>query len=350
MTKGSRYGREPVTVAILNHRRSEILEDVLKAVARIDHADLEIVVVGDQPISGTCALPDWLAPRIRYIRFCEPNISRARNHAIHAATGGIIVFIDDDALPERDWLAELVHPFEDPDVATIGGGVLTGDGSLSEWQGGEFDCTGHEFPLKIASDVVRRSAVEQASGHYLSIRGTNCAFRRSALVQVGGFDEAIRYYLDETDIALRLARSGWSAAFVRRAQVRHLRLPNAIRRSHRKPRNLYEIAASKAFFVKRHYGLDLQSALRDFKRQRMAMLDPQMRLGIVRTADRDRAARQLDAGVTDGLARRSVQPLLPDGPPEPNHLADSKPGLVARGFAAGQAAPPNPAWPPSINP
>ena len=84
---------------------------------------------GINPFPTLRALPGRVASRIQYVRFFEPNISRARNHAIRAATGGIIVFIDDDALPERDWLAELVQPFEDPNVATIGGGVLTGDGS-----------------------------------------------------------------------------------------------------------------------------------------------------------------------------------------------------------------------------
>lgn len=312
MTAFARALPEHVTVAILNHRRPGVLARILKEVARIKEPTVEIVVVGDQASIRSHDLPDWLLSRIRYVSFGEPNISRARNHAIRAATGEIIAFIDDDSLPERDWLAQLLRPFENPNTGTVGGCVLCGNGSWPEWQGGEFDRTGQEHALQTGAVFVRRSATEQvATGNYLSIRGTNCAFRRSALMQVGGFDEAICYYLDETDIALRIAHAGWSAAFVPRAQVRHLRLPNTTRSSHRKPGNLHEIAASKSFFVNRHHGPDAQPVLLNFKRQRMAMLDPLMRLGIVRTADRDRVERQLDAGIADGLARTSLRPLRP---------------------------------------
>ncbi len=299
-----------VSVAILNHRRPHVLPRLLTSISRIDDPAFEIIVVGDQPGPDACDLRGRLTNKVRYRRFDEPNISRARNHAIRAASGEIVAFIDDDALPEPDWLPGLVRPFKDPMVAAVGGVLRHGDGGRFERQGGEFDLTGHEVPLALGPGTATRSAARQIrSGRYLSIRGANCAFRRSALMRVGGFDEAIRYYLDETDIALRLAQSGWSATIAGRAQVRHLKLPNAVRNSGQKPGSLHEIAASKAFFVKRHSGLDPRKALQDFKARRIAMLDPQMRLGIVRTADRNRIARELDAGIADGLGRQSILPL-----------------------------------------
>ena len=72
-----------------------------------------------------------------------------------------------------------------------------------------------------------------------------------------------------------------------------------------------------AFFVKRHAGGNTQGILQDFRNRRIAMLDPQMRLGIVRTADRARIERELDAGIADGLARPSMKPLRPADPAEP---------------------------------
>lgn len=310
MTAWPPHQSPTVSVAILNHRRPHVLPRLLTCISRIDNPAFEIIVVGDQPGPDACDLSDRLTNKVRYRRFDEPNISRARNHAIRAASGQIIAFTDDDALPEPDWLTRLTRPFKDPMVAAVGGVLRHGDGSGFEWQGGEFDLTGHEVPLALGPGTVTRSAERQIrSGRYLSIRGANCAFRRSALMQVGGFDEAIRYYLDETDIAVRLAHSGWSAAIASRAQVRHLKLPNAVRSPGQRPGNFHEIAASKAFFVQRHSGLDTRKVLQDFKARRIAMLDPQMRLGIVRTADRNRVARELDAGIEDGLGRQSTLPL-----------------------------------------
>lgn len=328
-----------VSVAVLSHRRRGALKRVLKKISRLDYPEFEVVVVGDQQDLAAYDLPGWIAAQIRYRRFEEPGICRARNHAIRAAAGEIVAFIDDDAQPERDWLTELVKPFEDPMVATAGGMVLNGDGKGVEWLGGEFDLTAREYPLNPGDARFGRSASAQArSSRYLSLRGVNCAFRRSAILQAGGFDEAIRYFLDETDLALRLAQSGWSAALTRRAEVRHRRSPNAARGRGNTPGSPYEIAASKAFFVQRHAGGNTPRILQDFRNRRIAMLDPQMRLGIVRTADRNRIERELDAGIADGLARPSSKPLIPADPAEPFARFDQTLSQVSIGIATPHRA------------
>lgn len=324
-----------VSVAVLSHRRPGALKRILNRITRLDYPAFEVVVVGDQKDLATYGLPDRLAARIRYVHFEEPGICRARNHAIRAASGEVIAFIDDDALPETDWLSELVKPFEDPMVATAGGTVLNRDGRRVEWLGGEYDLTGRETPLQPGDGRIVRTAAEQVrSSSYLSIRGVNCAFRRSALLHAGGFDEAIVYYLDETDLALRLAQSGWAAALTRRAEVRHLKMPNAFRGQGRKPGSPYEIAASKAFFVKRHAAGNTDDILRDFRNRRIALLDPLMRLGIVRTADRNRIEHELEAGIADGLARKSLRPLKPAEPAQPFTRFDRAPSPASFGMPA----------------
>lgn len=299
-----------VSVAVLNHRRPHLLERVLSTVSQLEYPSFEVVVVGDQQTLAQYELPAPLSETVKYVHFAEPNICRARNHAIRVAGGEIIAFIDDDAVPEPDWAQELVQPFSDPDVATAGGTVRASNGVTLEWQGGTFDRTGTETPLSLSQNITVSTAAEQhRSQTYLSLRGVNSAFRRTAVLQAGGFDEAIRYYLDETDMALRLADTGWSAAIVRSAEVHHLLVPNATRGLRRKPGNQHEIGAAKALFCKKHCPELLSASLSAFKNRRLAMLDPQMRLGIVRTTDRDRVIRELEAGFQDGAARQAHHPL-----------------------------------------
>ena len=299
-----------VSVAILSHRRPHLLARVLTAVAQLDYPEFEIVVVGDQTDLAAYDLQDWLARQVRYVHFGEPNICCARNLAVQASAGEIVAFIDDDAAPEPDWLRELVRPFQDPRVATVGGTVRASDGVSIEWQGGVFDRAGQETMLSLTEDITIRTAEAQHSdGAYLSLRGVNSAFRRSALIQVGGFDEAIRYYLDETDMALRLADAGWSAAIARHAEVHHLLVPNASRGLRRMPGNQHEIGAGKAVFCKKYSFGNFDKAMQAFRRQRLAMLDPQMRLGIVRMVDRLRVEAELEAGIQDGATRVSCHPL-----------------------------------------
>lgn len=307
-----------VSVAVLNHRRPTLLRRVLTAVSQLDYPAFEIVVVGDQPTLGSYDLSDLLASQIKYVHFAEPNICRARNHAVRASGGEIVAFIDDDAVPEPDWLTEIVSPFSDPTVATAGGAVRASDGISIEWLGGLFDRTGHETAVPLTHDITTQSAAEQhGNGQYLSLRGVNSAFRRKAVLAVGGFDEAIQYYLDETDIALRLADTGWSAAIVRGAEVHHLLVPNATRGLLRKPGSQHEIAAAKAVFCKNHHGGAIPDTLSAFLDRRLSMLDPQMRLGIVRTKDRRRVERELEAGFRDGLSRQSKHPLIEDQATQP---------------------------------
>jgi GT2 family glycosyltransferase len=91
--------------------------------------------------------------------------------------------------------------------------------------------------------------------------GTNCAFRRAALDEIGGFDPALRFYLDETDVNMRLARAGHHAALVAEAQLHHGFLPSRYRASTRAPRDLYEIGASLAVFLRKHHPGRLWSGL-----------------------------------------------------------------------------------------
>ena len=300
-----------VSVVVLNHRRPHLLERALTALALLDYPAFEIVVVGDQPDIAGYGMPDWLAGQIRYSCFTEPNICKARNIAIQMAQGNIVAFIDDDAVPEPGWLTGLTQPFARTDVAVVGGTVRASDGVSIEWQGGTFDRAGTETPLMLTQDITILTAGEQlGSNRFLSLRGVNTAFRRTALLQAGGFDEAIRYYLDETDMALRLVETGWSSAITRNAEVHHLLVPNATRGLLRKPADQHEIGAAKAIFCRKHLQGDLETALSGFVDQRRNMLDPQMRLGIVREADCKRMRKQLEAGFADGLSRQSVCPLI----------------------------------------
>src|SRR5690606_355434 len=69
-------------------------------------------------------------------------------------------------------------------------------------------------------------------GQYFNINiGTNTSFRRSALIEVGAFDEEIEYYHDESDVCVRLVKSGYKVVQLDRAFVHHKMAPS-FRRVH----------------------------------------------------------------------------------------------------------------------
>jgi Predicted glycosyltransferases len=78
------------------------------------------------------------------------------------------------------------------------------------------------------------------------------AFRRNVLVELGGFDPAFHYFLDETDLNMRLARAGHATALVPLAEVHHGFAANRMRNRYRVPQDLFDIGASWAVFLRKH--------------------------------------------------------------------------------------------------
>ena len=305
-----------VSVVLLSHKRPHLLRRVVHGVRQLDYPNFEIGVVGDQTTIDDFGLPRGWAAQIRYAQFTEQNICKARNIGITLAAGQIVAFCDDDAVPEPNWLSELVVPFQTPTVAAAAGLVRGADGISIEWQGGWFDRAGTEEPVLTSAGLqIVGGETQIATGKFLGLMGVNTAFRRTALCQVGGFDEAYRYYLDETDVALRLAVAGWSTALVPSSEVHHLREANEARDALKTPRNLYQIAASKAYFCRQHLPAQrFESAMTDFRETRDADLDPYLRLGVLRGAGRKELLQQLDQGARDGVGRKTQLPLKPTEP------------------------------------
>ncbi len=123
-TQGAQDG-VAVTVAIATYRRPELLAGVLpRVLAQVDeltHVDgpalvdglearCDVVVVDNDPAGSARAVVETLAdPRVRYVSEPHPGLAAARNAAIDAAGDSrLLVFVDDDGLPDPEWLAHLV--------------------------------------------------------------------------------------------------------------------------------------------------------------------------------------------------------------------------------------------------
>ena len=113
-----------VSVVICTLNRADALVATLECLRYQHHDDFEVIVVNGPSTDGTLEL---LAPWRRFIRYRdnqEPNLSKSRNIGIRASTGELLAFIDDDALPEPEWLTQAIPAFDDPEVAGAGGIVF----------------------------------------------------------------------------------------------------------------------------------------------------------------------------------------------------------------------------------
>ncbi|WP_425100761.1 glycosyltransferase family 2 protein [Tropicibacter sp. S64] len=300
--------RPPVSVVVVSRERPRALARCLLGLSQLDYPNFEVIVVAC-PAGMAVAEASPQAKWLKCAPFDEPNISAARNVGIDRAAGEIVAFIDDDAVPEPLWLQHLVGPFTDPDVAAAGGYVIGRNGISFQWTARTVDASGEAQDLPLSGDAPAIRKPEP--GLAIKTEGTNMAVRRRVLLELGGFDPGFRFYLDETDLNLRLAKAGHKTAIVPLARVHHGYAESARRSADRTPRDLTEIGASKMLFLRKHApDRRRKAAWKAFRTAQRLRLLRLLQSGPLGADDVWRLMRGLSRGAREG-ATRPTQPLLP---------------------------------------
>jgi len=303
-----------VSVVVVSRERPEWLRLCLIAVARLKYPSYEVIVVADSPgLAAVQALP--FCEQVIQLRCDVANISHARNLGTAAAAGQVVAFIDDDAIPEPRWLEHLVAPFSDPLVAAVGGYVRGRNGISFQWKARAVDQSGESWPLDL--DGPRPCAPTLAEGQAVRTEGTNMAIARDVLARLGGFDPAYRFYLDETDLNMRLAAAGFCTVIAPLAQVHHASAPSAQRGKGRTLRSIEEIGASMAVFLRRHGAPDTRARTLDrFRHEQRRRAISRMVSGAAEPRDVARLMAGLEKGIENGNTRDLDEPLPQMAPPE----------------------------------
>jgi glycogen(starch) synthase len=219
------------SIIINTYNRASHLKRLLVSLPRLRDVDFEVIVVNGPSTDGTARLLEQYQSHIKIAKCPSRNLSQSRNIGIAAAAGDIVAFIDDDALPADEyWLARYLQAFAaDPDLrmGAAGGPVWHKDTYDPEFDGGATSDYGFQVFNRSPQGHEPLDELRWVS----RVPGGNCAYRRSALVQIGGFDEYYTYYLDETDVCVRLARAGFRIAHLPDNPIRHYSAPSGIRTS-----------------------------------------------------------------------------------------------------------------------
>jgi glycosyltransferase involved in cell wall biosynthesis/GT2 family glycosyltransferase len=240
--------------------RAESLARTLDALDRLDYADFEVVVVVGPGSDHTDAVLERYAGRVKVGRCPIANLAVSRNIGIAMASGEVVVFIDDDAYPDPAWLHEVLAPFDVSEVGVVGGPVFNHTGASFQARISFADRTGGAWVGEQAQAGALLAAPD--SQVFVYPIGTNAAFRRSALVAVGGFDEEYEYYLDETDLTLRLLDRGWRVDALERGFVYHKFLPSDVRNAQRVLSRWYSVIKNRTYFALCHAPGNVEPAKR----------------------------------------------------------------------------------------
>lgn len=188
-----------VSVVIPAYNEENYLLSCLESIGKQDYAgEYEVIVVDNASTDNTAKIArDWGA-KVVYESKRSP--ACARQKGAEVATGKIIAFIDADTRAPAHWLSTIVWRFLcEPEMVAVSGPYAYCDAGkfskISSYAGNFFS---------IITDQLFRKVFRKGG----AIWGCNFAVRRSALLEVGGFDTSIKFYGEEYELSLRLKKAG----------------------------------------------------------------------------------------------------------------------------------------------
>ena len=195
------------------NRNNQIFKalDLLYPMANEENAEIVLV---DQTGYDKTRLKEYSNKcRLKYIKRNKPNLPAARNAGAEAASGEILLFIDDDAEPETGWIKNHLSAYKHSDIACVGGsvkdknakGILTHPINYNNING-EYIA---DFGCSTAQETV-------------SCPGGNFSVRKEIWEKIR-FDESYKAnaYFEEVDFCFRLRKAGWKIYYEPAAAVVH---------------------------------------------------------------------------------------------------------------------------------
>jgi glycosyltransferase involved in cell wall biosynthesis len=201
-----------LSITIASYNRAESLLRFLQELSHQvvpDGVDWEVVIVDNNSTDGTKSA---LAPlieqnplRYKYLLESRQGKSIALNSGLRAATGEILVFTDDDCIPDPKWLATIAQEFTaDPALAVLGGRVELFDKR-------DRPVTIRNFP--------ERTLIKSRDQLFLFLIGANMSIRRKVLDAVGEFDpflgpgSRIGAVMEDLDLLYRVFREKFKIVY-----------------------------------------------------------------------------------------------------------------------------------------
>jgi glycosyltransferase involved in cell wall biosynthesis len=192
------HGRT-LSVVVCAYNEAAYLPACLNSLAAQSRPADTIVVVNNGSTDDTAAIAKRQG--VQVVDEPRRGLTRARETGRRSVSGDILVYVDADCQPPRDWLARVERRFAH-DAGII---ALTGPYRYHDWTGiGPALIRTYDFTLAPATHLLVHRLLKRGAIFY----GGNFAVRAEALERVGGFDTTIEFHGEDTNIGRRLAAIG----------------------------------------------------------------------------------------------------------------------------------------------
>lgn len=309
-----------MSVVINTLNRRDHLERTLLALREQTYEEFEVIVVNGPSVDGTDAMLASFRGRARLAACGVASLGSSRNIGIGIASGEIVAFIDDDAIPRADWLEKLVAPYRDRSVAAVGGPVY--DIPLSSVAWALCTCTRLGIPDTSSEGPIERY-IGACADPLVYLPGCNMSFRRQVLEEVGGFNSLLTYNYDDVEICSRVIDRGHRVHLVEDVLVHHDRAPNAARDGGHGVRDPYPALYCRAVFAMQCHrpvprAQEIVAAIRGAADDMVGLANHYLAAGSLTPTERDTFVARAQRGAEDGLTAGSgARPTVSFEPASP---------------------------------
>jgi len=180
-----------ISVVIPAYNEESSIERCLESLKKQTYKDYDIIVINAESTDKTAEVSARYTDNVITAKTGSPG--PARNLGVKSSQSEVIAFTDADTIVAESWLSEIAKKFEDSKVVGVGGVLRPLDARLLD-----------RIMFKINSDLWYR--LTAVFGFY-QLGTPNCAYRRSAFLAAGGFDEKLSM-LEDTELSLRIKKYG----------------------------------------------------------------------------------------------------------------------------------------------
>jgi len=211
-----------VSVVVPTHAGSAAwLGECLDAVARLEGPAPEVLVVVDGPAPELSSLIREHLPAARQLRLSHNRgFAEAASAGLRSARGELVALLNDDAVPDRGWLAAMVDAASrHPNAGFFASRVLQRDAPHLIDSAGHGLCRwGEAFDIGAGA----HDGDEFDRDRWVFGAPASAAlYRRALLDDCGGFDTAMEAYLEDVELSLRAQLLGFPCLYVAEARVLH---------------------------------------------------------------------------------------------------------------------------------
>ncbi|MBV9993101.1 MAG: glycosyltransferase [Alphaproteobacteria bacterium] len=195
----------PVSVLIPAYNEEVVIGATVARILASDYPDMEVIVIDDGSRDRTSdVLRERFGgeARVRVLTVANAGKAAALNTGLAHASGEIVVALDADTLFDADTISRLARWFTDETVGAVAGNAKVGNriNTITRWQALEYI---------VAQNLERRALA--ALDTLTVVPGAVGAWRRSALVQLGGFP--LETLAEDQDLTIGAQRAGWRVLF-----------------------------------------------------------------------------------------------------------------------------------------